>query len=277
MISPKQLLLVIPARYASSRLEAKPLADLEGKLLFERTYNNALDAVNLLPLELQEQVAILVATDDARIEARARDLGIPSLMTPVSCINGTERLLAAYKQLSMEASALNYQGDAPFLPPKLIANLLKTLLEKPQHLIVTGAQVMSWSDLDALRKHKERSPFSGTTVICDQASQARWFSKNIIPALRKEATMRKEDPDRSPVLRHMGIYGFQPEALAKLQTLPPSKYEQLEELEQLRWLEAGLPIYVEQITLEHPLEALGIDSPHDLALARTWLQQKALV
>ena len=107
--------------------------------------------------------------------------------------------------------------------------------------VLTPAVRLRWGELDALRASKETTPFSGTTVVIDKADNALWFSKNIIPALRKEDNLKAEN-EFSPVHQHIGLYGFRRDILEKFVAWPQSHYEQLEGLEQLRLLENGISI-----------------------------------
>lgn len=273
---PSNLLVVIPARYGSSRLPGKPLKMLGNQTLIQRTFATAQAAKMLLPPQLQKKVDIVVATDDQRIMDHLNDHKIPVEITSKACRNGTERLIACYRKLNRTGGALNLQGDAPLIPPKLIAELIHLLLAETEEIqtILTSAHTLTWSALDQLRTHKQDSPFSGTCVTSSSTSQALWFSKNIIPAIRHEDTLRTQST-LSPVLKHLGIYGFKDHAIKKLESLPISHYESIEELEQLRWIEAGMHIYLHKTKLKSATESLGIDSPKDLKIAQQWLLQES--
>ena len=124
---------------------------------------------------------------------------------------------------------------------------------------------LTWQALDDFRAHKKTTPFSGTTLAHDAAGRALWFSKNLIPAIRKEDALRQQG-DMSPVCRHIGLYAYRLPALRKYVSLPEGHYEKLEGLEQLRFLENGMSVQcveVESDTIAIP----GIDAPEDVALA----------
>jgi len=138
---------------------------------------------------------------------------------------------------------------------------------------LTPVRRLTWAQLDKLRENKKTTPFSGTTATVDKNGRALWFSKNIIPAIRKEEKHR-EQSDMSPVLQHIGLYGFTPEALKKFCALPQSPYENLEGLEQLRMLENGIKLQTVEIFLEKGPAMSGIDTPEDLERAEALLSQQ---
>lgn len=270
---PSKLLIVIPARYNSSRLPGKPLIPIAGTPLIERTYASALKAAQHLPPSLQNKTSIVVATDDERISTHLTNKQIPVVMTDPGCNSGTERLIDCYKTMQCQGAALNLQGDAPFIPPSLLAEMMQLLLHGDKvKQVLTCAHSLSWKELDWLKEHKKTSPFSGTCAIADKNNNALWFSKNIIPAIRKEADLRSKT-ELSPVMKHLGVYGFQPNAIDAIQNLPEGHYESIEELEQLRWIEAGMHIYLHKTILNDPVQSLGIDSPQDVAWANNWLSK----
>jgi 3-deoxy-manno-octulosonate cytidylyltransferase (CMP-KDO synthetase) len=130
--------------------------------------------------------------------------------------------------------------------------------------IATPAVQLSWKALDALREAKKTTPFSGTTII-EVGGRAVWFSKNILPAIRKEAALRETQP-LSPVLRHIGLYGFRRAALERFTQLPQSHYEGLEGLEQLRALENGMSTAIVKVGPPR-ISSPGIDTKDDLKRA----------
>ena len=253
-------LIVIPARYASTRFPGKPLAKIGGVAMLERTADVA-RAVG----------PYVVATDDRRIEAFCQAHNIPVVMTDPSLPSGSDRAKVAADLFDPEADIIvNLQGDAPFTPPSYIQSCLDALAKDPEADIAPPVVPLSWAGLDALRKVKKTTPFSGTCAIVGQDGRAHWFSKTIIPALRKEEAMRTET-EVSPILQHVGLYAFRKSALDRYVTLPPSPYEQLEGLEQLRALEAGMIITCAKVA-PHALSQAGIDTPEDLARAEARLK-----
>ena len=253
-------LIVIPARYASTRFPGKPLAEIGGVAMLERTAKIAKDVG-----------AYVVATDDERIEQFCADRDIPVVMTDPDLPSGSDRAKAAADLFDPSADIIvNLQGDAPFTPPAYLQACLDALRDDADADIATPVVPLSWAALDALREAKQSTPFSGTCAIVGEDSRAIWFSKNIVPALRKEDRLRAES-EVSPVLQHVGLYAYRKRALNRYVTLPPSPYEQLEGLEQLRALEAGMIIACARVA-PHALSQAGIDTPEDLARAEAKLK-----
>ena len=149
--------------------------------------------------------------------------------------------------------------------------LIDTFKTNPEVEVVTPVHRLSWDDLDRLREAKKSTPFSGTTAIVDEDHKALWFSKNILPAIRKEDALREES-DISPVHQHMGLYGFRTDILKKFCALPQGVYEQLEGLEQLRMLENGIAITAVHVDIDKGTIQSGIDTPEDLMRAEKLLQ-----
>ena len=185
-------------------------------------------------------------------------------MTDPDLATGTDRVWAAVEQLeNIPQYIVNYQGDSPLTPWWVLRAMLEALMAPGAAPVVTPVVPMSWAAVDALRLAKQTSPFSGTTAVCLPDGRALWFSKNIIPAIRKE----DRSQPLSPMLRHIGIYGFQAEALQKFIALQPTYYEQLEGLEQLRMLENGIAIQAVKVDFRgHPSHG-GVDTEEDRAKA----------
>ncbi len=252
-------LIVIPARYGSTRLPGKPLAMIAGKTMLQRVYELAQSSTADF-----KNVDVLVATDDTRIMDHAAEIGAPAVMTPESCPTGTDRAFEAVKASGLSPDVvLNLQGDAPLTPPHFIRQMIRAFDVTPVPDVVTPAYQLTWDQLDDMRNSKRQTPFSGTSVICGPDGYALWFSKNIIPAIRKEDKLRVSD-GLSPVIRHIGLYAYHYPALEKYVTLDQSRYEQLEGLEQLRLLENGMRIKIEIIDPKgEPIHG-GVDSPEDI-------------
>jgi len=195
-------------------------------------------------------------------------IGLLDLKTILATGN-VYRALAAAKIFKPDAEIiLNLQGDAPFTDPAHIKAVVARLLTDEVD-IATPAIQLSWEALDRLREAKRTTPFSGTTVI-EVDGRAIWFSKNIIPAIRKETALREAAP-LSPILRHIGLYGFRRAALERFTNLPQSRFETLEGLEQLRALENGLSIAI--VKVEPPqISSPGIDTPEDLKRAEALIE-----
>jgi len=158
---------------------------------------------------------------------------------------------------------INLQGDAPFTP---VSHILKAAQALENGADVSTPYIqLSWHALEAFRDHKRTTPFSGTTLIVDNNGKAIWFSKNIIPAIRKEEPLKAQNT-LSPICRHIGLYAYRREVLEKFVGWPESRFEKLEGLEQLRLLENGMSI--QGVRVDPPKVASpGIDTPDDLALA----------
>lgn len=261
--------IVIPARYGSSRFPGKPLALIGGQSMLQRVYNVVQKAVEDI-----DNAKILVATEDQRIADHCAQIGAPCVMTPESCATGSDRVLAAVRQMDERPDfTVNFQGDTPFTPPSVLNTVIETWLKNPALEVVTPVVQLSWKELDRLRENKKTTPFSGTTCVRGEDGHALWFSKNIIPAIRKEDELRRTE-EKSPVFQHIGIYGFRTDILEKFVTLPQSYYEKLEGLEQLRLLENGIPVFTVKLEAAEALLHSGIDSPEDVARAETLLASR---
>ncbi len=252
-------LIVIPARWGSTRFPGKPLALLRGRSLLHRVIAVAQAAARLRP-----DTPVMVATDDQRIVEHAQEAGCPAVMTDPAISSGTGRALAAARDLSpVPARILNLQGDTPFVTASILIAVLDALAGGDA--VATAAVRLGWDELDMLREHKRHSPFSGTTCVSGSDGYAHWFSKQIIPAIRDEEARRASDP-QSPVRRHLGVYGYSLKALERFEAEPPSPQEELEGLEQLRLFALGIPIRVVPVTAP-PISMNGIDTPADLERA----------
>ena len=259
-------LIVIPARYASKRFPAKPLHEIAGVAMFHRVAEIARRAA-----ESDDSIGYVVATDHSSIETRARELNIPVIMTDPALPSGSDRALAAADAVAPEADfIINLQGDAPFTPPAYVSAIIAALRQ-------TGADVatpvlrLPWDKLDELREKKKTTPFSGTTCVRNADGEALWFSKTILPAMRKEQELR-ETVSVSPVFRHVGLYGYTKDALSRFTALPEGRYETLEGLEQLRFLENGMRIMTVNVEAG-PASMWGVDTPQDAMHAETLIAQ----
>jgi len=259
-MSSARALIVVPARYGSTRLPGKPLLRIAGRTLLERVH-----AVATAAAHLAGGCDVVVATDDRRICEHARQIGAEVAMTSADLDCGSSRACAAALSRPLVPDiVINLQGDSPFVPPDVVARLIETLRNGGAD-VATPIYRLDWDRLTRLRKHKATVPFSGTTCIRAADGRALWFSKTIIPALRDEEMLRASGPV-SPVWQHMGLYGYRLTALEWFASTPRSPYEVLEGLEQLRFLEGGRLIAT--VEVDPPSHAMsGIDTPTDLALA----------
>ncbi len=257
-------LIVIPARFGSERLPGKPLIPIAGQTLLSRVIAVAREGARRVG-----NAAVTVATDDARILDHARAHGCDAVLTDAAITSGSGRVWAAARD-SEPSIVVNLQGDAPFVDPAMIAALIDTL-RKFRSEVATPVVQLGWDALDALRAHKRASPFSGTTCVRDADGRALWFSKAVIPAMRNEARLRQTDT-LSPVFRHIGLYAYRFAALRAFEATPPTPQEQLEGLEQLRFLESGMEI--QTVTVPPPRHAMsGIDTADDVTMAERLIAQ----
>ncbi|MDO5308079.1 MAG: 3-deoxy-manno-octulosonate cytidylyltransferase [Planctomycetia bacterium] len=261
-------LIVIPARYGSKRFPGKPLALLEGKTLLQRTWEIA----NYVKSRVDDCDAV-VATETPSEETRSdliidfcNSQNIPIVVTSNQAQSGSDRVWEVALQANVRPEIIvNLQGDLPTCPPTFILDLMTALEKTPSNSVASVFVQLSWHALDALRKSKLQSPFSGTTVVVNANNRALWFSKQIIPAIRNEEKWR-ETSDMSPVRRHIGLYAYRYEALQFFAQSPKSQYERLEQLEQLRFLENGYTIQMVEGIYPPGYDAVtsGVDSPEDL-------------
>ena len=206
--------------------------------------------------------ALVVATDDDQIAEHARVAGCDAVMTRSDIATGSGRALAAaLQQPEPPRFVVNLQGDSPFQPQGALRAVIAALQSGAD--VATPVIALGWDALDALRDHKTRSPFSGTTCARAPDGRALWFSKAIIPAIRDEDALRAAQ-SLSPVWRHVGLYGYSLDALIRFEQTPPTALETLEGLEQLRLLELG--IAVTTVAVDPPVfDSSGIDTEADIA------------
>jgi 3-deoxy-manno-octulosonate cytidylyltransferase (CMP-KDO synthetase) len=254
--------IIIPARYASTRLPAKPLAMIAGQTMLQRVVNIANKAAML-----SGECSVAVATDHPDIATHCEELGVDFIMTNPACQSGTDRCAEAVSKMPYQPDfVVNLQGDAPLTPPDFIAKMIKQYWQNPAD-VLTLVTRLAWSELDLLRTQKTLTPFSGTTVaINPHDMRALWFSKQIIPAMRAEEKLR-QSKDLSPVWRHIGIYGYSAAMLANYANLSESYYEKLEGLEQLRMLENGFSIGCVAVRYAGRASMSGVDSKEDVMRA----------
>lgn len=261
--------IIIPARFESTRLPGKPLIMIKGLTMLQRVVR-----ISQIATEGLTNTTITVATDDQRILDHCQEMEVNAVMTSPDLPTGTDRVAEAVKHLpSRPDLILNMQGDAPFTPPHFLRAMIDAFAESPCDAITPVTQ-LSWQQLDNLRKNKLTTPFSGTTALFNQnTGNALWFSKNILPAIRKENELRTIS-HLSPVYRHIGLYGYSYNMLQAYIQLPESHFEKLEGLEQLRLLENGYTIRCVPVSLEGFINMSGIDSPEDVKRAEALLAEQ---
>lgn len=243
---------IIPARYASTRFPAKPLAMLGGKPVIQRVY----EQVN----GLLDYVA--VATDDNRIFDAVRNFGGNVVMTSVNHKSGTDRCREAYTLCGGDYDVVvNIQGDEPFIHKSQIQSLIKCF-DDPTTDIATLVKPFLPSD-----GFEKLENVNSPKVVVDANMNALYFSRSIIPYQRNRE--KSEWLANHTYYKHIGLYAYRADVLDKITRLPQSSLELAESLEQLRWLENGYKIKV-GIT---NVETIGIDTPDDLAMAEKFLKE----
>lgn len=248
--------ILIPARFASSRYPGKPLVELKGaggtpKPLIQRSYEAAarVPGVN----------SVHVVTDDKRIQAASESFGAPVIMTAEACRNGTERCAEALGELGDVDLVVNLQGDALLTPPGFVTALIDHMSDNPGSAVATPAMRQRSSEVRALQAEEAAGRVGGTSVVTDDDGRALYFSKKLIPYLPKGAL----DGEMSPVWLHIGVYAYRPEALTTYAVTPVSELEQLEGLEQLRFLAAGVPVDVVEVETP-PFILRELNNPEDV-------------
>lgn len=230
------VLIVIPARYASTRFPGKPLAELTGatgktRSLIERSWRAAC-AVNGVD-------RVVVATDDDRIKAASEAFGAEVVMTSETCANGTERCAEAHAALGGGYEVVvNLQGDAPLTPPWFIEDLINGLQAAEGMVLATPVLRCDGATLNSLLEDRRAGRVGGTTAVFGADHSALYFSKEVIPFQSGSYT----DAEGTPVFHHVGVYAYRPDALLAYPTWPVGPLETLEGLEQLRFLENGRKI-----------------------------------
>lgn len=265
----KKILIVIPARYQSSRLPGKPLVKIAGKEMIKRVAEIA-DFI----CKKNPDCRYVVATDDERIKHFCQNNHIPVAMTAGTCKSGTERCWdAVQKEKENPDLILNLQGDNPLCPPHIIQSIIDCWNNYPAD-VYTPCIHLDWTEYDRLIEAKKVTPYSGTTVLVDKFGYALAFSKNTIPAIRKPEKARAELP-KSPVRRHVGLYAYTYDALRSYFSLEPSTYEQsvVEGLEQMRFLFNGARIKMVEVDYRGRKTTSGVDSPEDIARVEEILKE----
>jgi 3-deoxy-manno-octulosonate cytidylyltransferase (CMP-KDO synthetase) len=235
-------LVVIPARYGSTRLPAKPLADIAGKPLIRWVFEAARQS------KLADEV--IVATDDERIRDAVNAFGAAAVMTSPDCPSGTDRVCAAVKGKEAEV-ILNVQGDEPLIRGDMIDALFAAFEREPLEMATLCCPLADEEEF--------RNP-NVVKVVLDANGFALYFSRSPIPFFRR--------PTGMPVYKHIGIYGYSRAFLETFVSLPAGRLEETESLEQLRALEAGRRI--KALIVDY--DGISIDTPEDLERARLRLR-----
>ena len=225
--------IVIPARYASTRYPGKPLVELRGpdgvaKTLIRRSWEAACQVGGI--------DRVVVATDDDRVRAHAESFGAEVVMTSESCRNGTERCAEAHERMGGGYDVVvSLQGDAPLTPAWFIEDLVAALTASPAAEVAIPVLVCDGAALAGFREDRKAGRVGGTTAVFRGDGMALYFSKEVIPFSDQVPV----DGPVTPVYHHVGVYAYRPGALASYGQLPVGRLETLEGLEQLRFLENG--------------------------------------
>jgi len=239
-----KILGIIPARFASTRLQGKPLKDICGKTMIQRVYEQAIQALE----------HVYIATDDSRIEAEVNSFGGNVIMTSTEHTTGTNRCVEAYnivqKELKIDFDAIiNIQGDEPLLEPEILISLANCFNDSSTEMATL---------IRPVHDKKELLSTSDIWVVIDKNDNALYFSRETIPHFRGA---HKDDwIEHHAYYKHIGMYGFTPKAIKQFASMNQTNLEKAESLEQLRWLENGGKIKVAH-TAHH---ALSVDTQEDL-------------
>jgi 3-deoxy-manno-octulosonate cytidylyltransferase (CMP-KDO synthetase) len=257
------VLIAIPARYASTRYPGKPLVVLNGpdgaKTLIQRSWEAA--------QQVRGADRVVVATDDDRIRDHAVGFGAEVVMTSSTCVNGTERCAEVAALLPGHEMVVNLQGDAPLTPAWFVETLIAGLRADPAADIATPVLRCDGRMLAGLLADRRAGRVGGTTAVFGAGMRGLYFSKEVIPFTGKTYA----DAEPTPVFHHVGVYAYRPAALATYPRWAVGPLEQLEGLEQLRFLENG-----RQVLCIH-VEARGrqfweLNNPSDVAVIEAMMQ-----
>jgi len=243
--------IVIPARYASTRLPGKALRLCAGKPLLQRVYEQATKS---------SADDVVIATDDTRIEEAAGKFGARAVMTDTAHTSGSDRISEAVQTLDWPKDCLlvNLQGDEPLMPPECLDQVASLLNERENASVAS----LWWP---VASKEEFLNP-NAVKVVTDHTGLALYFSRASIPGSQQD-----KPGGWQSACRHIGLYAYRAGVLAKLTNLPPGKLEQIEHLEQLRWLEAGHQIVLARA---NHLVPAGVDTESDLAAAEALLESQ---
>lgn len=236
-----RILGIIPARFASTRFPGKPLADIAGKSMIQRVYEQALKAEKLDD--------VVAATDDERILLHLKELGYRAILTSDQHQSGTDRCAEAAEKLPDYDVIINIQGDEPFIDPRQIDLLCSCFADHETKLATLVKEIHTTEEL-----FNPNSP----KVILNKFFETIYFSRTPIPYYREKP--QEEWLNAHTYYKHIGIYGYERDTLLALTQLPVSSLEKAEKLEQLRWIENGYHIRA-AVT---DIETLAVDTPEDL-------------
>ena len=241
----EKAIVVIPARYGSTRLPGKALAEIEGKPLVQHVYDRA---------RLSRFAAeCLIATDDERIRRTCEGFGSKVMMTSPDHNSGTDRMAEVAANTDADVY-VNVQGDEPLVDPDAVDLIIKMMFDDPSVRMGTLKR--------PIESYEDFVNPAMARVVCDANDFALYFSRAPVPYLTREEFEQPEK--RAIVFKHIGIYSFRRDFLMEFSNMPPSPLERTERLEQLRALEAGVGIKV--LTTDY--ESVSVETPADLERVR---------
>ena len=253
-LTPAEFYVVIPARYASTRLPGKPLLDIAGKPMVVWVVERA---------NQSGAKQVVVATDDARILQAVNDCGYQAVLTRTDHASGTDRIAEVVAQQGWpdDAIVVNVQGDEPFIDAALIVEVAAALSKNKDAVMSTACHAIH-NKADFINPNIVK-------VVLDAQGNALYFSRAPIPYPRDSFATDSAFPDDIPAYRHVGIYAYRASFLKKYASIPQAKIEQFECLEQLRVLYQGYKIAV---TISANVPATGVDTEEDLERVRNLMQ-----
>ena len=245
---------IIPARFASTRLMGKPLADIGGKPLIQHTYESASKSKLIKK--------IIIAVDDKKVEQVCRGFGAEVVLTAKEFETGSDRIAHVVNNMEEAEIIVNIQGDEPFISGEMIDQAIEPLLfDKSVNVATLVKRIENVKEL--------KSP-DVVKVVFDYNNYAMYFSRAVIPFVR-DASSKEIAIEKTEYYKHIGLYVYRRDSLLKFTNINPTDLEKTEKLEQLRMLENGFKIKV----VVTDIESIGVDTPKDLKRARayyTWLQ-----
>ncbi len=246
---------IIPARYASTRFPGKPLADINGKPMIQRVYEQVKDVLD----------EVYVATDDERIVQAVQAFGGNVITTSPNHKSGTDRCQEAYEKVGKAYDVIiNIQGDEPFIQPSQIEALKSCFPENGDTQLATLVKPFHSDDDFESVLFNPNSP----KVVLNKRNEAIYFSRSVIPYQRNAP--HQEWLKNHTYYKHIGLYAYRSDVLKEITQLPQSSLEIAESLEQLRWIENG---YTIKVAISE-VETIGIDTPEDLEAAIQFLNQR---
>jgi 3-deoxy-manno-octulosonate cytidylyltransferase (CMP-KDO synthetase) len=261
------VLIAIPARHASTRYPGKPLALLRGpdgvaKSLIQRSWEAA--------QAVRGADRVVVATDDARIADHAQAFGAEVMMTSDRWRNGTERCAEVAALLPGHEIIVNLQGDAPLTPPWFVEDLIAGLRAAPEAQVATPVLRADGRALNGFLADRRAGRVGGTTAVFGAGGRALYFSKEVIPFTSRPYA----EAESTPVFHHVGVYAYRPGALAAYPGWDAGPLEELEGLEQLRFLERGIPVLCVEVQARGRL-FWELNNPEDVPRIEAMLAEMA--